>query len=751
MKHRRFFVLSILFILALGGVACSGGDDDDNNSSNSFDGYSSDNPGSTGSSDDWYTSDEDGDTVPNGIDNCPKVENPDQKDVDNDGKGDACDNDVDNDRVADDVDNCPTVANDLQTDTDIDGQGDACDNDIDGDQVINTEDVCPYKSNSDQADMDNDGKGNMCDDDIDGDEIANAYDNCPDVINPNQDDNDKDGIGDLCDQCPNNPKAGDIDGDGACPPDDNCEEISNPDQADTDADKFGDACDNCPNAANSDQADRDGDGQGDACDNDIDGDQIANSDDNCPSKANPGQEDQDDDGVGDLCDNCIDKPNPDQADTDGDKTGDACEVDIDNDGILNDDDNCPTVANPEQEDFDQDAIGNACDADADNDNLPETPEDLDPCHFDTENFCDKFKITEVLLMPVYDGNNADGVPYDTSFYVWFEVQNRQDQEANFKGMVIKNKSGQSHAIATDVKVPAQGFAVIGGKMATDNTTNGKGTPLSYSYEASDTFRLNIYNSDMKVEGEKIILEDGQGKVYDSLDFTTSGLLADLTIWPNRSYELIDLNASNDHADNWKLSATRYPDTYVFGTPKKTSSSAAAPMGIRINEFMLANVSGFSDYIEIFSDIPYDASSDAMKITASWQRLGKLLIYTDMVEVTGLKFNITSKKLADYAVLKDDKNPIFDGYAYENTYELNKLDMAPVSSSSARTVKLIDQMDVLIDSVSYTGWTAPETNGISYEKRNPALAGSDAENWGLSTNAIMEMMGTPGFENSLFIE
>ena len=39
-----------------------------------------------------------------GIDNCPFLNNPDQKDRDNDGQGDACDTEDDNDVPG--VDNC---------------------------------------------------------------------------------------------------------------------------------------------------------------------------------------------------------------------------------------------------------------------------------------------------------------------------------------------------------------------------------------------------------------------------------------------------------------------------------------------------------------------------------------------------------------------------------------------------------------------------------------------------------------------
>ena len=81
--------------------------------------------------------DQDGDGVPDAIDNCPTVYNPDQTDTDSDGVGDACDN-------------CPTVFNPDQTDTDEDTFGDACDN-------------CPTLHSLDQADNDGDGVGNSCD------------------------------------------------------------------------------------------------------------------------------------------------------------------------------------------------------------------------------------------------------------------------------------------------------------------------------------------------------------------------------------------------------------------------------------------------------------------------------------------------------------------------------------------------------------------------------------------------------------
>jgi hypothetical protein len=86
--------------------------------------------------------DGDGDRVPDVLDNCPAVDNPDQADNDGDGRGDACDGDDDDDGVGDRDDNCPLDANADQADADGDGLGDVCDPDDDNDGVEDGNDAC---------------------------------------------------------------------------------------------------------------------------------------------------------------------------------------------------------------------------------------------------------------------------------------------------------------------------------------------------------------------------------------------------------------------------------------------------------------------------------------------------------------------------------------------------------------------------------------------------------------------------------
>lgn len=98
--------------------------------------------------------DDDGDDVPNDEDNCDAVPNPDQKDTDGDGLGDACDPDDDGDGTPDGTDPCPLDPQNhcgcsaADPDTDGDGQCDGADPDDDGDNEPDTQDQCPLDANN---------------------------------------------------------------------------------------------------------------------------------------------------------------------------------------------------------------------------------------------------------------------------------------------------------------------------------------------------------------------------------------------------------------------------------------------------------------------------------------------------------------------------------------------------------------------------------------------------------------------------
>jgi hypothetical protein len=74
----------------------------------------------------YIIADIDGDSVPDIHDNCVSIINLDQRDINNNGRGDVCD-DFDQDGLINSKDNCPDNPNRDQKDTDGDGMGDVCD------------------------------------------------------------------------------------------------------------------------------------------------------------------------------------------------------------------------------------------------------------------------------------------------------------------------------------------------------------------------------------------------------------------------------------------------------------------------------------------------------------------------------------------------------------------------------------------------------------------------------------------------
>lgn len=188
-------------------------------------------------------------------DNCPRINNSEQTDQDEDGIGDPCDAnptlfhgpvDSDGDGILDRIDNCPHLANPAQLDADSDSVGNPCDSDDDNDGLDDAaeSEIFDPRRNQRGADLEPLIPASHLNHDVDSDNYYDGVDLCVNFPNPEENAANPSGSRTLLtDSDCGNYSPVDIDGDGRSNLNDNCVFISNPRQLDRDADGLGDACD----------------------------------------------------------------------------------------------------------------------------------------------------------------------------------------------------------------------------------------------------------------------------------------------------------------------------------------------------------------------------------------------------------------------------------------------------------------------------------------------------------------------------
>ncbi len=206
-----------------------------------------------------------------------------------------------------------------------------------------------------------------------------------------------------------------------------------------------------------------------------------------PGNANPAcnapDKDGDGDGVVTAGDNCPALYNPSQLDQDGDGVGDAC-------------DNCPTASNPDQADSNGNGKGDACDSPTcGNGKLDNAAEQCDDGNLTDDDGCSHDCQFDIAIQPagtvIISEVMANPDAVADSVGEWFEVYNPAITAQDIGGWTIKSAVFQ-HVIQGSVVLPPRSYAVL---AASTDVSKNDGLAAIYGWGDNPTGgSLNLPNS-----------------------------------------------------------------------------------------------------------------------------------------------------------------------------------------------------------------------------------------------------------------
>ncbi|WP_019613638.1 hypothetical protein [Psychromonas ossibalaenae] len=399
--------------------------------------------------------------------------------------------DTDDDGVIDAKDAFPEDKTEW-LDTDKDGTGNNADLDDDGDKVNDDQDAFPLNA-EETTDTDGDGTGNNADLDDDGDKVLDKDDAFP------------------------LDKTETLDTDG--------DDIGNNADTDDDGDKVLDQDDAFP-LDKTETVDTDGDGTGNNADTDDDGDNVLDADDAFPlDKTETLDTDGDDIGnntdTDDDGDKVLDKDDAlpldktETIDTDGDGIGNNADLDDDGDKVLDSDDAFP-LDNSESLDSDKDGVGDNADAykdDAQKSVLDSTSSTSYRAPVIRHLYQDAIILDVEKIETVAAFNNGDIQTTSTTTYI--------SLDSVIYGVEINSDLLSENGSFSRIKQWSYDYNL-------DGETQFFGQALDIGNRTADGETFLSYVDEGDASAEDPTIKNGNGRIFDDIDFTSRSHPADLS-------------------------------------------------------------------------------------------------------------------------------------------------------------------------------------------------------------------------------